>query len=66
MEGVPPGVTVEVFDYDIENHRDELLSKDASGKACEIKEWHAPGINSLDQANPCPARLRIKEIQHGL
>jgi len=40
--GLPPEITVEVLNYDVENFDQKVLSQDGNGQPCEIKEWHAP------------------------
>lgn len=42
IEGLPPDIAVEVFNYDVAKRDLARLSKDEDGKTCEIKEWHAP------------------------
>ena len=42
VDGLPPDFAIEVFDYDVEKYQPQHLSQDESGRACQIKEWHAP------------------------
>ena len=42
VEDIPPDVFIEVRNYDIANVSGELLSRDADGRPCQVKEWHAP------------------------
>ena len=42
IEGIPIDVCVEVKNYDVDQLDKNGLSKDANGRACEIREWHAP------------------------
>jgi hypothetical protein len=42
VDGLPPEIAVEVFDYDVEKYDSKSRSADENGKACEIKEWRAP------------------------
>jgi hypothetical protein len=42
VEGIPIDVSVEVKNYDVGRLDKNALSKDENGRACEIREWHAP------------------------
>lgn len=42
VEGIPTDVTVEVRNYDVSDIDRRAVTKDGSGKSCEIGEWHAP------------------------
>jgi hypothetical protein len=42
VEGIPTDMFFEVRNYDVANVAEDLLSKDADGKPCQVKEWHAP------------------------
>jgi hypothetical protein len=42
VEGIPIDISVEVRYYDVESLDKNGLSKDENGRACEIREWHAP------------------------
>jgi hypothetical protein len=42
IEGIPTDMFIEVRNYDVANVAEDLLSKDASGQPCQVKEWHAP------------------------
>jgi hypothetical protein len=42
IEGIPKDMFVEVRNYDVANVTGGLLSRDAYGKPCQVKEWHAP------------------------
>ncbi|HTZ47456.1 MAG TPA: hypothetical protein VMH20_07685 [Verrucomicrobiae bacterium] len=42
IDGLPTDVAIEVFDYDIHKYQSRPLSEDEHGRACDIKEWHAP------------------------
>jgi hypothetical protein len=42
VEGIPIDVAVEVRNYDVHGLDRSGLSKDENGRACEIREWHAP------------------------
>jgi hypothetical protein len=42
IDGLTREIAIEVIDYDVEKYDSKNLSADENGKACEIKEWHAP------------------------
>jgi hypothetical protein len=42
IEGIPTDMFVEVRNYDVANLTEDLLSRDADGRACQVKEWRAP------------------------
>jgi hypothetical protein len=42
VEGIPIDMSVEVRNYDVDRLDINGLSKDENGRACEIREWHAP------------------------
>jgi hypothetical protein len=42
IENIPTDMFVEVRNYDVANMAEDLLSKDAQGRPCHVKEWHAP------------------------
>jgi hypothetical protein len=42
VDGVPVDMYVEVRNYDVERLDKSGLSKDDNGRACKIREWHAP------------------------
>jgi hypothetical protein len=42
VEGIPIDLYVEVRNYDVDRLDKRGLSKDENGRACEIREWHAP------------------------
>lgn len=42
VDGIPVDVSVEVRNYDVRSLDKIGLSKDENGRACEIREWHAP------------------------
>ncbi len=42
VEGIPTDVTIEVRNYDVSDVDRRVVTKDESGKSCEIREWHAP------------------------
>jgi hypothetical protein len=39
IDNIPEGVTVKVFDYDIDGADDDRLSKDENGKDCHLGIW---------------------------
>jgi hypothetical protein len=42
IEDIPTDMFIEVRNYDTADVAEHLLSKDADGKQCLVKEWHAP------------------------
>jgi hypothetical protein len=42
VEGIPTDVTIEVRNYDVSDVDRRGVTKDESGKSCEIREWHTP------------------------
>ncbi len=42
VEDIPTDISVEVRNYDVTNVAEDQLTKDADGKLCQVKEWHAP------------------------
>jgi hypothetical protein len=41
IEGIPTDMFIEMRNYDGAEVPEDLLSKDADGKPCRVKEWHA-------------------------
>ena len=41
VEEIPTDMSVEVRNYDVANVSEDLLSRDADGQPCQVKEWHA-------------------------
>jgi hypothetical protein len=42
IEDIPTDVSIEVRNYDVADIPEDRLSRDADGKLCRVKEWHAP------------------------
>jgi hypothetical protein len=42
VEDIPTDVSIEVRNYDATDVESSLLSKDADGSPCLVKEWRAP------------------------
>ena len=39
IQGVPKGLKIMIYDYDIDGLDEKELTKDGKGKDCYIKEW---------------------------
>lgn len=42
IEDIPTDVFIEVRNYDVADVPEDQLTKDADGRSCQVKEWHAP------------------------
>jgi hypothetical protein len=42
IEDIPTDVSIEIRNYDVANVEEDQLVRDADGKPCLVKEWHAP------------------------
>ena len=42
IEDIPTDMSIEVQNYDVANVAEDQLTRDADGKSCQVKEWHAP------------------------
>ena len=42
IEDIPTDIFIEVRNYDVANVAQDQLTRDADGRQCQVKEWHAP------------------------